>query len=133
MGLLDGQLASAIYAGFKGKLLVCALRQASVVESGGLNELGDPITVNPTSYGCQGFTEDYDEAYRLRAGIPLTDLKVCLFAKSLPAGVKPAKDDLASVTRAGVATWYQLRRVATDPATALWTCQAYETAAPDGG
>ncbi|WEX10283.1 hypothetical protein [Chelativorans sp. AA-79] len=121
--LLTGQLAKAIYAGFKGKLLAGQLRQQS---SGGVDEYGDPIPGPVTLYAMQGFTDEYDDAYRARAGIPETDLIVNIFAQSLPAGIQPGKDDKAQF----LGQWYQLRGVKTDPATALWVCQAFRIEAP---
>lgn len=126
MGLLDGQLSKAIYSGFKGKLLAGTLRRVDPSGSGGLDELGDPIGTVPTTWSCEGFTEAYSDAFRAAAGIPLLDLKVNIFAKSLAAGVSPSKDD--QVYMGG--KWYQLRNIQTDPATALWSCQAFEVPAP---
>jgi hypothetical protein len=128
-GLLEGQLASAIYAGFKGKLSKATLWRSVGAESGGLDALGDELAIVPTIWPGQGFTDNYSDAFKARAGIPETDLKVCLFAKSLPAGVRPLKDDKVNIPT-GSAAWYQLRKADTDPATALWTCQAYACAAP---
>lgn len=127
--LLEGALASAIFAGFKGKLLKATLRREVSSISGGLDELGDDLASTPMTWGAEGFTDDWSDAFKARAGIPLTDSKVCLFAKSLPAGVRPEKDDKVNIP-AGSAAWYQLRNAKTDPATALWTCQAYECGAP---
>ncbi|GGB00540.1 hypothetical protein GCM10011491_30930 [Brucella endophytica] len=121
--LLTGQIAKAIYAGFKGKLLTGQLRQQS---AGGLDEYGDPTPGTVTLSPMQGFTDEYDDAYRARAGIPETDLIVNIFAQSLPAGIRPGKDDKAQF----LGQWYQIRAVKTDPATALWTCQAFRIEAP---
>lgn len=120
MGLLDGQIASAIYNGFKGKLLRGTLRKFVVDEAVGLNTKGDPIAVNPVDYTCEGFVDEYSEFFRAQTGIPDTDCKVCIFAKSLSAGVRPLKDDLAQFQ----SMWYQLKSVSTDPAQALWECRA---------
>jgi hypothetical protein len=128
-GLLNGQLATAIFAGFKGKLLKATLWRLVGGDSSGLDGFGDDLDQAPTTWGAEGFTENYDDAYKARAGIPLTDLKVNLFAASLATGVRPQKDDKANIP-AGSAAWYQLRAVKTDPATALWVCQAYACAAP---
>lgn len=130
MGLLDGQLAQAIYDGFKGKLLKGSLRREVIGDSSGLDELGDPVAAQPTTWGIQGFTDEYSDFFKAQAGIPTSDLKVCIFGKSLPAGVRPQKDDKVSFVQAGVSTWYQLRKATTDPATALWTCQGYVIPAP---
>lgn len=119
-GLLDGFLADAIYKGFKNKLLIGTLRRMSFVRAEGLDERGDPNRRTPTDYLCQGFTDEYSEFFRATAGVPDTDLKVCVFGKSLPAGVRPQKDDYVQFR----STWYQLRTVMVDPANALWECRA---------
>lgn len=120
-GLLNGQLAQQIYAGFRGKLLRGILWRSSPASSGGLDERGDPLATSTSTWPCQGFVEGYDAVFRERAGIPETDSKVNIFAASLPRGISPQKDD--KVQMGG--SWWQLRKVATDPATALWTCQAF--------
>ena len=130
MGLLDGQLAKAIYAGFKGRLLKGRLYRTETGESAGLDELGDEVAPSLVSYGLEGFDDNYSAFYRATAGIPDTDVKVCIFAASLPAGIRPTKDDRVVLIRAGAERWFQLRADATDPAEALWECQAYEIDAP---
>lgn len=124
---LDGPLAAALYAGFKGKMRAATLRKTVIPTSGGLDGRGDPLTTTGVRYGCEGFTEDYSELYKTQAGIPATDLKVCIFAASLQAGIAPAKQDQVMITGPlpGGSNWYQIRDVRTDPATALWTCQAF--------
>lgn len=130
MGLLDGDLATAIFAGFKGKLLRGVIRQSPAPISGALDADGDPEPApDPTDTPCEGFTEDYSDAFRERAGIPETDLMVNLFAASIP-GIRPTKDDKVRLDRQGVGQWYQLRKAATDPAEALWVCQSFEIEAP---
>lgn len=119
MGLLDGQIADLVYAGFKGKLLSGTLSKDA--PGGTLDSLGDPTTETTTGYACQGFVDGYSDMYRAQAGIPQEDSKVSIFAKSLPAGVRPGKDDRVTI---GGDIW-QIRNVKTDPATALWECQAY--------
>lgn len=128
-GLLEGQLAKAIFAGFKGKLSKATLWRAIGAQSGGLDELGDQLATFPIEWGAEGFTENYNDAFKARAGIPQTDLKVNLFAASLPVGIRPLKDDKVNIP-AGSAAWYQLRKADTDPATALWVCQAYACQRP---
>lgn len=130
MGILDGQLAKALFAGFKGKLLKGTLRRLIPSQSGGLDGLGDEIAPTPTTWPCEGFTDDYSDEFKARYGIPETDLKVCIFAQSIAAGsISPQKDDQVQIP-AGTGPWYQLRKAKTDPATALWTCQAYGIRAP---
>lgn len=129
MGLLDYDLATQIYAGFKGRLLTGLIRQYSAPQSGALDSHGDPIDLAPVDTAIEGFTEGYDDAYRARAAIPSLDLKVNIFAKSCP-GITPGKDNIVKFTRDGVGEWYQLRRAQTDPATALWVCQAFAIPEP---
>lgn len=127
MGILDGQLAKQIYAGFKGRLLRGRLRR--IVSPSGLDANGDPVGGKTEIKKLEGFTDNYSDFSRAN-GIPETDLKVCIFTSSLPPGYRPLKDDKVGMTQAGVERWFQLRRDATDPAEALWTCQAFEIPAP---
>lgn len=124
MALLEGDLAKSIFKGFKGKLLSGTIRQRATPDSGALDEYGDPVEVTATDTAMEGFVEDYDDQYRVQAGIPETDVLVNIFAQSCPA-VRPSKDDVVKFTQGGTVTWYQLRRVRTDPALALWSCQAF--------
>lgn len=109
------------------------LRKSSVAVSGGLDAWGDPITTTAATYACEGFTEAYSDFYRTQAGIPVEDIQINIFAASLTtAGIRPDKDDQVLITGVMVdaETWYQLRAVKTDPATALWVCQAFEIPDP---
>lgn len=124
-GLLEGQIADLIYKGFKGKLLKGVLRRETASGSAGLDDLGDPLATVIETWACQGFTDLYSAFYRSQAGIPDTDLKANIFAKSLTGGVVPTKDDQVKFTVSSVATWYQVRKVDVDPATALFVCQAF--------
>jgi len=118
-GLLD-QIAKDVYAGFKGKLLKGTLRRVAADSAAGLDKLGDPRDTLPTEWPCQGFVDSYSDRFRPKDGISSTDAKVCIFARSLPAGVRPLKDDIVEMP-AGTA--YQLGDdIKTDPATALWEC-----------
>lgn len=129
MSLLEGDLATSIYNGFKGKLLTGVIRKRDIADSGALDSRGDPELGVPVDHPMEGFSENYDDAFRARAGIPITDFKVNVFGKSLP-GVTLGKDDIGYFTRNGVQEWFQLRRVTKDPAGALWTCQAFEIPGP---
>lgn len=133
MGLLDGDLAGAIYAGFKGKLLKGVIRQTITPASGALNTQGDPADLPaPVDTKCEGFTEAYSLAFIERAGIPRGDLKINIFAASIP-GLRPGADDKVRFDRKGVGRWFQLRGADTDPAEALWVCQGFEIPEPDDG
>lgn len=130
MGVLDGQLANAIFAGFKGRLSKGRLLRIS--GETGVDDMGDATGGTPTLTPLEGFEDKYSDFFRATAGIPDTDLKVCIFGASLPAGVRPTKDDKVALTRAGVETWYQLRKDGVDPAGALWECQAFVIPKPKG-
>lgn len=123
MALLTGDIADAIYAGFKNKLLTGTLVRDS--PSTTLNALGDPTGVTTQSWPCQGFIDNYSAHTRAAAGIPATDSKVCVFGKSLPKGIRPQKDDRVVMTNGVIATNWQLRSAVVDPAGALWECQAF--------
>jgi hypothetical protein len=130
-GILDGSLADAIYAGFKGRLLTGLIRQSEPPVSGALDALGDPIDLATTDTAIEGFYEDYDSAYLARAGIPGDSVKVSIFAKSAP-DIEPGKDDIVKLVQAGSALWFQVRRVQTDPAKALWVLpDAFRIPDPD--
>lgn len=129
-GLLTGKIAKAIFKGFKGKLLSGELRRESPSSSN--DEYGDPMTVAPTYFSIEGFTDEFTELYKAKAGIPESDLKVNIFSESSP-GLEPRKDDKVSFTDQFGTRWYQLRKVKIDPAGALWVCQAFKIETPIDG
>lgn len=122
-GILD-QVAKQIFNGFKGKLKAATLRRSTPGAT--LDVLGDPSSVTVTTYICEGFTDRFSAFYAAQSGIPLTDIKWNVFASSLPAGIKPQKDDQILYGT----QWYQIRTVETDPATALWSGAAFEIEEP---
>lgn len=126
-GLLTGQLAKQIYAGFRGKLLKGTLRRNYAATSTGLDSRGDPVDTDPQTWPMQGFIDKLSSVFKGREGIPETDSQVNIFAQSLPAGIKPTKDDLALFN----GQWWQLRAVDTDPATALWIAAGFQVRAPE--
>lgn len=130
MGLLDGDLASAIYEGFKGRLLSGNAYRSGAALSSGEDEFGDPTDTDRQSWAVQGFIESYSRHTRAQAGIPDSDVKVSLFSQSAPDYV-PKKDDLVALTGATV-RWVRLvgGPLDIDPAGALWTLQATEIGAP---
>lgn len=121
MGLLDGQIAKAIYSGFRGKLQRGTLWRPVTAASGGLDARGDPIVLSPLSWACQGFQDEYSDVYKVTVGIPITDVRINLFAASLPSGIAPQKDDKVHIA----GQWWQLRKVTTDPAKALWIAPGF--------
>lgn len=119
MGLLDGQIRSAIWKGFKGKLLKGTLTRT--VPSVAVNEYGDPISTTPQTFTLEGFVENFSAYYRAQAGIPDTDVKLLVFAESV--STEPTKDDVISFR----GTRYQVRRILEiDPALATYQLQGYK-------
>lgn len=118
MALLTGEIANKIFKGFKGKLLSGELRRET--PSTAVDEYGDPLVPTNSYTAIEGFVSGYDEQFRAESGIPDTDVKVNIFAKSAPS-LTPNKDDKVLMN----GQWYQLRKVKTDPATALWVCQSF--------
>lgn len=123
MALLTGDIAKAIFNGFKGLLLTGELRR--VTPSSAVDEYGDPLAPTISYTAIEGFTSRYSAYYKAQAGIPDTDLKVSIFAQSAPA-LTPNKDDKVTFQN----RWYQIRAVDVDPATALWVCQSFEIDPP---
>jgi hypothetical protein len=121
-------LPQTIFAAFNGKLLNGTLWRYVIGESGNLTDQGDPIEGTPTTWSMQGFVDDYDAAYRQRAGIPEGDAKVSVFGASLPSGIAPRRDDRINMQ----GQWWQVRKIATDPAQALYVCQSFVCPAPGG-
>lgn len=119
--LLETRIREAIERGFRGKLLTGTLRR---VNYSGQDAYGDPLEVGVDEHTFEGFVDVYDAAYRARAGIPETDVRVVIIAGSL--AVDPIKDDKVQVR----SEWFQLRSVKTDPARAAWECQAFKVEAP---
>lgn len=127
-GLLEGEIANAIYQGFKGKLLKGTLTRKIADEEVELDKLGDPKNTEPTVWQVEGFTDAYSRFTKATAGIPDTDLRVNIFAKSLPTGVRPEMDDVVYFN----GEHYILRAsIEVDPAGALWQCQASRTTVPE--
>lgn len=131
MPLLTGDIQSRIFKAFKGKLLAGQIRREVVGESAGLDDNGDPIDVGWSALACQGFTQNYSDYFIMTSGIETTDLQVCIFGGSIP-GFTPSKDDQVWFKGIAGIAWYQLRGpVKTDPATALWVCQAFPIPQPE--
>ncbi len=128
--LLGGDLQKQVFAAFKGKLLKGLIRQKRFDVSAGLDGYGDPIDTGFVDTPCEGFTDNYSDAFKAASGIPDIVLKVMIFGGSIP-GITPSKDDLIMLKGINGIAWYQLRGpVKTDPATALWECMAVPASAP---
>jgi hypothetical protein len=126
MGLLDGDLSQSLYQGFKGRLLKGELRRYGGSDT--LDSHGDPEPAPYQSWQIEGYEDDYSAFTRASAGIPDTDFKLCFFAASAnPSGLVPQEGDVANLGRG----WASIRKAATDPAQALWTCQSFRTELPE--
>ena len=113
--LLEGALAKSIAQAFKGKLIAGTLRRSSTTS---VDSKGDPV-VATADYPFNGFTDTYSVYTKAAAGIPETDLKVNILGASI--AVVPRKDDQVQLG----GQWFHLRNTMTDPAKALYECQAY--------
>ena len=115
-------LASTIYRGFRGRTFSGVLTRP--VASSTKDAHGDAVPGTPLTYTFEGFTDEYSDATRARAGIPEDDLMLCIFAASMD--VPPQQDDRA-VLSGGPNSGQTLviRSAKTDPAGALYTCRAY--------
>lgn len=71
-----------------------------------------------TTYPCKAMVEAYSDHLRGAAGIPDTDVKLMIVGTSI--ATDPFKGDTVTM---GGRSW-ALIRVDTDPARAMWTCQA---------
>lgn len=113
VSLLEGALAKAIYAGFKGKLLKGVLSRT--IPGGTLDSHGDPVAPTTETYSFEGFVENFTMRYRPPAGVPDTDVSVLILAQSLKT--VPTKDDRVTIRN----ITYQLRQqVEQDPANATY-------------
>jgi hypothetical protein len=114
--LLDGGLARLIGRSVNNLMLDGVLTRGVSTTA---DERGNPEETDE-DYPLRGFTEGYSATYRAVAGIPSTDLAVNIIAASI--ATTPKIDD--RVTMRG--TTYRIRSVTTDPAQAMWVCQAFE-------
>lgn len=119
VSLLDGQIAKAIYAGFKGKLLIGTLSRG--IPGNVLDPHGDPTTITPASFPCQGFVEAFSVFFKAQAGIPDNVVSVTIFAQSITT--VPTIDDVVIFR----GTRYQLRRlIDIDPAVATYRFAGFQ-------
>jgi hypothetical protein len=121
--MLEGRIARLVYSRFRGRLLRGLLMR---VVGQTIEELNDPVGGCMVTYNIEGFVDTYDDQYRARAGIPEEHVKISIFAASLPEDVRPVKGDRVVLFRRRVGTHYRVAGpVTTDPAEALWECQAF--------
>jgi hypothetical protein len=116
--LLEGALAKAIYAGFKNKLLKGVLTRTTPGST--LDSNGDPIGVSSSTFGFEGFVENFSRYYKRPDGVPDGDVAIMIFAQSIKT--VPTIED--RVVLRGVT--YQLRKlVDQDPANATYRFAGY--------
>jgi hypothetical protein len=118
MGLLDGDIATIANDALGGILLDVSVAP-KVVTNTAPGKFADSW---PVAHGGKGFVEDYSDFARA-SGIPATDRKVVLLAKSLLASgaeLTPKRGD--RVTAEG--RTYDVIEVGRDPAGATWELQA---------
>lgn len=89
--------------------------------TGANNDFGDPDS-EPKTFRVEGFPSQYDERYRISAGIPETDFKILLILGN--SETEPQKDDLIVFEGSGFDAG-KVRAVKTDPANASATCQVF--------
>jgi hypothetical protein len=90
--------------------------------NGTLHKPGTPVqdsyggwtTGAPTNTAVKGIIDTYDELYRIRAGIPDTDVKLLVLQQSVSPG--PVQGD--TITLRGET--YLIRSVAQDPSQTIW-------------
>lgn len=115
---LESQIAKAIFKGFKGNLLKGVLTRTT--PGGTLDSHGDPTGVAVTTFGFEGFAENFTAFYRAQAGIPDGDVSILILAQSIKT--VPTTED--RVTLRGAT--YQLRKlVEQDPANATYKYSGY--------
>lgn len=96
------------------RLFFSAATLTRAAGSGGWNE----GAVTTATYPCLAMVEAYSDQLRAVAGIPDTDVKLMIVDTSIT--VDPLKGDAVALS----GRRWALIRVDTDPAKAMWTCQA---------
>jgi hypothetical protein len=126
---LAGSLAKQMAQAFKGVLLTGTLQQQV---NNGLNAYGDAVSSNAITYNFTGMREDFDASYRVRAGIPETDVKIMVLIASCKPVLPPPQPEEAQLFKVSInGLWYQVRKVLSiDPASATLNLQCYSIPAP---
>lgn len=116
---LENKIAKAIHRGFKGKLLKGVL--ARIGDPTSLDEHGDPVGGTAAVYNFEGFVESFSAFFQATSGIPSTDLKVLIIARSLKT--VPEGDDIVNIK----GKILQVRKILeVDPAEATYILQCFE-------
>ena len=124
---LAGGIAKAVYKGLKAAKMLAPV--TLLKESAGTRTPGNIAGgTNPTatSYGAQGFVDDYATSEIDGTLVVNGDRRVYVFGASLAAGITPTPND--KVTIGGVS--YRVVNVGSDPANAVFICQARGAATP---
>ena len=119
MGLLDGDIAALVSDGLEAAELPLDLTLTrTVAGTPDEDEPWLPVTPTTTTYPCRGFEDNYS-AYYIVNGLALQgDRRIMILAPSL--SVTPIAGD--QITSRGET--FTVVSVKSDPARALWECQA---------
>lgn len=117
--LIQQGLDKIVAQAFAGKLYNGTLRKETVAS---LDEFGDPVAGAITDYTFNGIRDNISAWYASNAGIPLTDVKILIIARSLPDGIEPVKDDKIFIR----GQWHQIRKIMeVDPANATFSLACF--------
>ena len=92
-------IRDAVAQGFRGQLLSCTLRRATVTSR---DANGDPVATAFRDYPFDGIRETFNAAFAAAAGIPVTDVKILIIAGSL--AIEPPAGRSSPGTRSVVST-----------------------------
>ena len=121
MSFLENQLANALHVGLSPHLLTGTLRR---LDGTSVDELGDPVDTFQ-DFTFQGFRDQFSAFAKGQQGIPETDYKISITARSI--NTTPRRDD--EILLQG--QWSRVRKISeVDPATALFVLQCYEISEP---
>ncbi|PWJ88359.1 hypothetical protein C8D77_11181 [Mesorhizobium loti] len=123
--LLEGPLARTVARAFRGKLTDGVLRRE--VPGTGNDDFGDPNAGTTPTFTFNGIRETFDAAFRVRAGIPQTDVGVLVLLQSVEPRTVPQQGDQIYIK----AQWHKVREILDqDPASATMRLQCFEISAP---
>lgn len=114
---LSGSLAKAIGGAFKGLFLDAVLTRYVVPDSPAPDPIDPPEPV-PVEYPCKAIHDTYSDFYRAQGLVEAGDRKVLILATSLT--VTPQENDKITIR----GETFSVVMVRTDPALAVWECQA---------
>lgn len=118
-GILD-DIADDVVAALGGELRSATFYHG---DNTGTDAFGNPITVW-SSYPCEGTRGSYDAEYAGLSGIPRTNVKIEIIARTL--AVTPKNLDRIFIED----SWWTITQLETDPANAVWLCQCQASSDP---